>query len=341
MQPWQQMQPFQAMSAMGQMQPMQQVACMGQMQPMQAMSMPPMQSALQPCQQSQPMGQMVPVAQPYLSMSPPTQVIFYPVSNSQVAPESQQSHQSIQASTTAASSKTKKLRSNSSKTKSPKDLALDLADVVAANIGRDPSLEKDAALEPRASPEKDHVDIPRPSPSNRGGQKHQKDLQVLVLLLLAQHDNIYIRGQILPTSLGMVSALTLRTTQLIPPKVNTVDKVKKRAKTKDKEKAKANPILTAILKQDIIPKEELPAKAKEKAKGKTKAKMTELPHQTECLWDGGTPQAQGDQMIETLKLPKQKITAIGARLSKKLAKILPEFQFLQKFLLRKSILHVQ
>lgn len=120
MQPWQQMQPFQAMSAMGQMQPMQQVACMGQMQPMQAMPMPPMQPTLQPCQQSQPMGQMVPVAQPYLSMSPPTQVIFYPVSNSQVAPDSQQGHQSIQASSTAASSKTKKLRSNSSKTKSPK-----------------------------------------------------------------------------------------------------------------------------------------------------------------------------------------------------------------------------
>ena len=120
MQPWQQMQPFQAMSAMGQMQPMQQVACMGQMQPMQAMPMPPMQPTLQPCQQSQPMGQMVPVAQPYLSMSPPAQVIFYPVSNSQVAPDSQQGHQSIQASSTAASSKTKKLRSNSSKTKSPK-----------------------------------------------------------------------------------------------------------------------------------------------------------------------------------------------------------------------------
>ena len=102
------------------MQPMQQVACMGQMQPMQAMPMPPMQPTLQPCQQSQPMGQMVPVAQPYLSMSPPTQVIFYPVSNSQVAPDSQQGHQSIQASSTAASSKTKKLRSNSSKTKSPK-----------------------------------------------------------------------------------------------------------------------------------------------------------------------------------------------------------------------------
>ena len=82
--------------------------------------MPPMQPTLQPCQQSQPMGQMVPVAQPYLSMSPPTQVIFYPVSNSQVAPDSQQGHQSIQASSTAASSKTKKLRSNSSKTKSPK-----------------------------------------------------------------------------------------------------------------------------------------------------------------------------------------------------------------------------
>lgn len=176
-----------------------------------------------------------------------------------------------------------------------------------------------------------------------------------MLLLLAQHLHLIptgtrgdlgivqenIRGQILPTSLGMVSALTLRTTQLIPPKVNTVNRVKKKEKAKDKEKAKANPILTAILKQDTIPKEKPPAKAKEKAKGKTKAKMTELPHQTECLWDRGTPQAQGDQMIETLKLPKQKITAIGARLSKKLAKILPEFQFLQKFLLRKSILHVQ
>jgi len=197
------------------------------------------------------------------------------------------------------------------------------------------------------------VDIPRPSPSNRGGQKHQKDLQVLVLL--AQHLHLIptgthgglgiaqenIRGQILPTSLGMASALTLRTTQLIPPKVDTVSRVKKKEKAKDKEKAKANPILTAILKQDTIPKEEPPAKAKEKAKGKTKAKMTELPHQTECLWGKGTPQAQGGQMIETLKLPKQKITAIGARLSKKLAKILPEFQFLQKFLLRKSILHVQ
>ena len=136
------------------------------------------------------------------------------------------------------------------------------------------------------------MDIPRPSPSNRGGQKHPKDLQLLVLL--AQRLNLSkpalliptwtpgdlgivqenVPGQILPTNLGMASALTLRTTQLIPPKVNTVDKVKKRAKTKDKEKAKANPILTAILKQDIIPKEELPAKAKEKAKGKTKPKMT-------------------------------------------------------------------
>ena len=44
----------------------------------------------------------------------------YFLSNSQVAPDSQQGHQSIQASSTAASSKTKKLRSNSSKTKSPK-----------------------------------------------------------------------------------------------------------------------------------------------------------------------------------------------------------------------------
>ena len=199
------------------------------------------------------------------------------------------------------------------------------------------------------------MDIPRPSPSNRGGQKHPKDLQFLVLL--AQRLNLNkpalliptwtpgdlgivqenVPGQILPTNLGMASALTLRTTQLIPPKVNTVDKVKKRAKTKDKEKAKANPILTAILKQDIIPKEELPAKAKEKAKGKTKPRMTELPHQTECLWDRGPPQAQGGQMIETLKLPKQKNKTIGARLSKKPAKILPEFPFLRRL----PILHAQ
>jgi len=49
-------------------------------------------------------------------------------------------------------------------------------------------------------------------------------------------------------------------------------------KAKDKDKAEANLIFTAILRQDTIPKEEPPAKAKEKER------------KDKCLWGRGPPQ---------------------------------------------------